>query len=98
MRSVSAINAGEALVNGEEVRIAGVRTFGTRSRPTRTGRTPGPARRFRHRRRCHRLLRQKRHSGMRLTPAGGRGRGLAADSDLERHAYTRCGNQPITIR
>ena len=43
-------------------------------------------------------LRQKRHSGMRLTPAGGRDRGLAADSDMERHAYTRCENHPITIR
>ena len=35
---------------------------------------------------------------MRLTPAGGRDRGLAADTDLERHGYTRYGNQPITIR
>ena len=58
---------------------------------------PGPARRFRYRRRCHRLLRQERHSGMRLTAAGGRDRGLAADSDLERHGYSRFGNRPITI-
>ena len=36
---VSAVNGGEALANGEEVRIAGVGTFGTRSRPARTGRT-----------------------------------------------------------
>ncbi len=32
---------GEALVNGEEVRILGFGTFGTRSRPARTGRNPG---------------------------------------------------------
>ena len=31
---------GEALANGEEVRIAGFGTFGTRSRPARTGRNP----------------------------------------------------------
>ena len=36
---VWAVNGGEALANGEEVRIAGVGTFGTRSRPARTGRT-----------------------------------------------------------
>ena len=29
---------GDALANGEEVRIAGFGTFGTRSRPARTGR------------------------------------------------------------
>ena len=32
---------GEALANGEEVRIAGFGTFGTRSRAARTGRNPG---------------------------------------------------------
>ena len=31
---------GEALANGEEVRVAGFGTFGTRSRPARTGRNP----------------------------------------------------------
>ena len=31
---------GEALANGEEVRIAGFGTFGTRIRPARTGRNP----------------------------------------------------------
>ena len=31
---------GEALANGEEVRIAGLGTFGTRNRPARTGRNP----------------------------------------------------------
>ena len=31
---------GEALANGEEVRIAGFGSFGTRSRPARTGRNP----------------------------------------------------------
>ena len=31
---------GEALVNEEEVRIAGFGTFGTRNRPARTGRNP----------------------------------------------------------
>ena len=31
---------GEALANGEEVRIAGFGTFGTRSRSARTGRNP----------------------------------------------------------
>ena len=31
---------GEALANGEEVRILGFGTFGTRSRPARTGRNP----------------------------------------------------------
>ena len=31
---------GEALANGEEVRIAGFGTFGTKSRPARTGRNP----------------------------------------------------------
>ena len=31
---------GDALVDGEEVRIAGFGTFGTRSRPARTGRNP----------------------------------------------------------
>ena len=42
---VSAVNGGEAMANGEEVQIAGVGTFGTRSRPARTGRTPpGPRR------------------------------------------------------
>ena len=30
----------EALADGEEVRIAGFGTFGTRSRPARTGRNP----------------------------------------------------------
>ena len=32
---------GDALANGEEVRIAGFGTFGTRSRPACTGRNPG---------------------------------------------------------
>ena len=31
---------GGALANGEEVRIAGIGIFGTRSRPARTGRNP----------------------------------------------------------
>ena len=31
---------GEALANGEEVRVSGFGTFGTRSRPARTGRNP----------------------------------------------------------
>ena len=31
---------GEALADGEEVRIAGFGTFGTRKRPARTGRNP----------------------------------------------------------
>ena len=31
---------GDALANGEEVRIAGFGSFGTRSRPARTGRNP----------------------------------------------------------
>ena len=31
---------GDARANGEEVRIAGFGTFGTRSRPARTGRNP----------------------------------------------------------
>jgi len=31
---------GKALANGEEVRIAGFRAFGIRSRPARTGRNP----------------------------------------------------------
>ena len=31
---------GEALANGDEVRIAGFGTFATRSRPARTGRNP----------------------------------------------------------
>ena len=31
---------GEALANGEEVRIAGFGSFGTRSRPARTDRNP----------------------------------------------------------
>ena len=31
---------GEALANGEELRIAGFGTFGTRNRPARTGRNP----------------------------------------------------------
>ena len=31
---------GDALANGEDVRIAGFGTFGTRSRPARTGRNP----------------------------------------------------------
>ena len=31
---------GEALANGEEVRIAGFGTFGARNRPARTGRNP----------------------------------------------------------
>ena len=31
---------GDALANGEEVRIAGFGTFGTRSKPARTGRNP----------------------------------------------------------
>lgn len=34
---------GDALANGEEVRIAGSGTFGTRSRPARTGRNPRTA-------------------------------------------------------
>ena len=32
---------GEALVDGEDVRVPGFGTFGTRSRPARTGRNPG---------------------------------------------------------
>ena len=32
---------GDALADGQEVRIAGLGTFGTRSRPARTGRNPG---------------------------------------------------------
>ena len=59
---VLAVNGGEALANGEEVRIAGVGTFGTRSRPARTGR-------IRLGRRggldIGVVLRQERHSGMR---------------------------------
>ena len=35
---VSAVIGGEALANSEEVQIAGVGSFGTRSRPARTGR------------------------------------------------------------
>ena len=31
---------GDALANGEEVRVPGFGTFGTRSRPARTGRNP----------------------------------------------------------
>ncbi len=31
----------EALANGEEARILGFGTFGTRNRPARTGRSPG---------------------------------------------------------
>ena len=31
---------GEALADGEEVRLPGFGTFGTRSRPARTGRNP----------------------------------------------------------
>ena len=31
---------GDALAQGEEVRVAGFGTFGTRSRPARTGRNP----------------------------------------------------------
>ena len=31
---------GEALADGEDVRLLGFGTFGTRSRPTRTGRNP----------------------------------------------------------
>ena len=31
----------DALANGEDARIAGFGTFGTRSRPARTGRNPG---------------------------------------------------------
>ena len=31
---------GDALANGKEVRIAGFGTYGTRSRPARTGRNP----------------------------------------------------------
>ena len=31
---------GDALADGEEVRVAGFGTFGTRSRPARTGRNP----------------------------------------------------------
>ena len=31
---------GETLANGEEVRVAGFGTFGTRNRPARTGRNP----------------------------------------------------------
>ena len=31
---------GDALANGEEVRIVGFGSFGTRSRPARTGRNP----------------------------------------------------------
>ena len=34
----------EALASGEEVRITGFGTFGTRSRPARTGATRGQAR------------------------------------------------------
>ena len=37
---VLAVNGGEAMANGEEVQIAGIGTFGTKSRPARTGRTP----------------------------------------------------------
>ena len=37
---VLSVNGGEALANGEEVRIAVVGTFGARSRPARTGRNP----------------------------------------------------------
>ena len=32
---------GEALADGEDVRVPGFGTFGTRSRPARTGRNPG---------------------------------------------------------
>ena len=32
---------GEALADGEDVRLPGFGTFGTRSRPARTGRNPG---------------------------------------------------------
>ena len=34
------VTISESLANGEEVRIAGFGTFGTRSRPARTGRNP----------------------------------------------------------
>ena len=42
---------GEALANGEEVRIAGFGTFGIRSRPAVPDATRGPERRYRYRRR-----------------------------------------------
>ena len=77
---VSAVNGGEALANGEEVRIAGFGTFGPGAGRPVPGAPPGPERRFRYRRRCHRLSGQEWHSGMRLMPATGRDRGLAANS------------------
>ena len=38
---------GEALADGEEVRLPGFGSFGTSSRPARTGRNPRTARPFR---------------------------------------------------
>ena len=51
---------GGALADGEEVRISGFGTFGTKSRPARIGRNPRTERQFRYRRRHHRRSRPGR--------------------------------------
>ena len=52
---------GEALADGEDVRLPGFGTFGTRSRAARTGRTRGRARPSRYRRPiCRRSRRGRR--------------------------------------
>ena len=58
---------GEALANGEEVRIAGFGSFGTRSRPARTvpAAIQGPASPFRYWRRSLRPSRLVRRSRIR---------------------------------
>ena len=40
MRQTDILAIGEALADGEDVRLPGFRTFGTRSRPARSGRNP----------------------------------------------------------
>ena len=72
---------GEALANGDEVRIAGYGTFAARARRPVPAATPGPARRSRYRRRSHRRSRRGRHSGMRWTPIEGRDRGQTVERD-----------------
>ena len=79
---------GEALAEGEEVRIAGFGTCAARSRPARPvpAATPGPERQSRYRHRGHRRSRLERHSGMPSTLDGARDRGM---TDLSRPKTTR---------
>ena len=81
---------GDALANGEEVWIAGFGTFGTKSRPGRTGRNPRTGEAVSVSASTSPTFKAvKSDPGSSATPA---------DRDSERLRPPECGIQPIAMR